>query len=89
MDSALLREREAFKRKAMALPTVENKKSKHSSSSSSSSSKHRPPKDGAGTSGSAAKAKLDLQQMKQIASGSSQFKFGVLARIVRCGSRSA
>ncbi len=88
MDSALLREREAFKRKAMALPTVENKKSKHSASSSSSS-KHRPPKDGAGTSGSAAKAKLDLQQMKQIASGSSQFKFGVLARIVRCGSRSA
>ncbi len=88
MDSALLREREAFKRKAMALPTVENKKSKHSSASSSSS-KHRPPKDGAGTSGSAAKAKLDLQQMKQIASGSSQFKFGVLARIVRCGSRSA
>jgi len=28
MDAALLAEREAFKRKAMAVPTVENKKRK-------------------------------------------------------------
>jgi len=83
MDSSLLREREAFKRKAMALPTVENKnkKAKETSKSSSSSAKA---KAGAPQSQSA-KARLDLQQMKSVAGGggSSQFRFGVLAKIVR------
>ena len=38
MDAALLAEREAFKRRAMAVPTVENKKKKTDESKKSSSS---------------------------------------------------
>ena len=83
MDRSLLREREAFKRRAMAQPTVENKKSHKSSSSSKGSAK-----DGPLAQSQSAKAKLDLAQMKAGGgggggSGSSQFKFGVLAKIVR------
>ncbi len=79
MDAALLREREAFKRKAMAIPTVEKRKINKTASSSSASASSASARD------SSARAKLDLAQMKSIASGTSQFKFGVLARIVRYG----
>ena len=84
MDSALLEERKAFKRKAMAIPVVEGKKKakEHASSSSSSSSKAKQKSD-QGQMSQSAKAKLDLAQMKSMASGSSQFRFGVLAKIVR------
>ncbi len=45
MDAALIAEREAFKRRAMAVPTVENKKKKTEDSKKSSGSM-KPPKGG-------------------------------------------
>ena len=45
MDAALLAEREAFKRRAMAVPTVENKK-KRTEDSKKSSGSMKPPKGG-------------------------------------------
>ena len=82
MDAALLREREAFKRKAMALPVVENKAKAGKSGSSSKSASDGSKK--AAAAEQSAKAKLELAQMKSVGGSSgSQFKFGVLARIVR------
>ncbi len=81
MDASLLREREAFKRKAMAIPTVEGKRAKKEERKGSSTSSSKAPP--SSSSSSSARAKLDLAQMKSMSSGSSQFKFGVLARIVR------
>jgi len=81
MDPALLRERKAFERRAMAVPVVEAKRSKKSSSSAADARAAK-----AAPQSQSAKAKLDLQQMKSAAvggSGSSQFRFGVLAKIVR------
>ncbi len=81
MDSALLREREAFKRRAMALPTVENKKFKGSKGSSD-----KTPSKSSGSNkeqGGSAKAKLDLAHIKSMGGSSSQYKFGVLHKIVR------
>lgn len=81
MDRSLQKEREAFKRRALATPTVENKLRKttdggaasHSKSSSSSSN----------SSSNKMKAP-DINSYKTLASQStSQYKFGVLARIVR------
>ncbi|XP_023320169.1 transcription initiation factor IIE subunit beta, partial [Eurytemora carolleeae] len=66
MDAALIAEREAFKRRAMAVPTVENKKKKTEDSKKSSGSM-KPPKGGS---------------FKSFGAGS-QYKFGVLAKIVR------
>eukprot|EP00088_Acartia_fossae_P003196 TRINITY_DN11323_c0_g1_i1.p1 TRINITY_DN11323_c0_g1~~TRINITY_DN11323_c0_g1_i1.p1 ORF type:complete len:283 (+),score=54.69 TRINITY_DN11323_c0_g1_i1:31-879(+) len=69
MDAALLAEREAFKRRAMAVPTVENKKKKvEKEEKKSSSSASKPPK-------STSYSKFGV--------GGSQFKFNVLAKIVR------
>ena len=82
MDPALLREREAFKRRAMAQPTVENKKAKTAQSESKTPKSAKKDKQSAPQSQSA-KAKLDMAKAKSLTSGSSQFKFGVLARIVR------
>ena len=79
MDSALLQERAAFKRKAMAIPTVENKKVKSSEDKKSDNNK----KNKSEQMSQSAKAKLDLAQMKSLASGSSAFRFGVLTKIVR------
>jgi len=83
MDSALLREREAFKRRAMAVPTVENKSAKKSDGSRDKK------KSALGAQSQSAKAKQEVAQMKAAATtssmsaGSSSYKFGVLAKIVR------
>jgi len=80
MDAALLAERKAFKMKAMAVPVVENKKLKReepSSSKRSSSSSKKPSKPPSAT------EKLDLARLKSTMGSSSQYKFSVLARIVR------
>ncbi|CAG0915671.1 unnamed protein product [Notodromas monacha] len=69
---ALIREREAFKRKAMVLPSVEAKKSKSDSVRSTPSAAARP---------SAPKG-IDVSNYKSMA-GASAFKFGVLAKIVK------
>lgn len=77
MDPALLREREAFKRKAYSLPTVE-KKAKTESSSSSKDVSSKPSKPSSRPSG----PRLDASTYKTM-SGSSQYRFGVLAKIVK------
>ncbi|XP_035273620.1 transcription initiation factor IIE subunit beta [Anguilla anguilla] len=83
MDPALLRERELFKKRALALPTIE-KRSAPSESSSSSSSKKKKPKtdrDGSGGSkhgGDSSNGSFNLKAL----SGSSGYRFGVLAKIV-------
>jgi len=80
MDSALLAERRAFKQKAMAVPVVENKRVKRDEPSSSkrpSSSSKKPSKPPSAT------EKLDLARLKSTMGSSSQYKFSVLARIVR------
>ena len=89
MDSELLREREAFKAKAMAVPVVENRNSSKShkdSYTSGPSSRKRPyglSKKDQGPPSLSAKAKLDMAQFKQMGGSSSQYKFGVLTKIVR------
>ena len=91
MDSALLKEREAFKRRAMAVPTVENKAAKRSDGSRDTKDKKKSATLGAQS--QSAKAKQEMAQMKAAAAattsssigglGSSSYKFGVLAKIVR------
>ena len=90
MDSALLKEREAFKRRAMAVPTVENKAAKRSDGSRDTKDKKKSATLGAQS--QSAKAKQEMAQMKaaaaattssSIGAGSSSYKFGVLAKIVR------
>ena len=72
MDAALLAEREAFKRKAMAVPTVENKKRKKEKDDSSSK---KP------SSGSFKAPKSSLSSKFGV--GGSQYKFGVLGKKLR------
>ncbi|KAH8349499.1 hypothetical protein KR084_000047 [Drosophila pseudotakahashii] len=76
MDPALLREREAFKKRAMATPTVEKKSKPDRPAppppSDDSKRKMRPP----------TAPKLDASTYKTM-SGSSQYRFGVLAKIVK------
>ncbi|KAH8296176.1 hypothetical protein KR054_002649 [Drosophila jambulina] len=76
MDPALLREREAFKKRAMATPTVEKKTKTERPppppASDESKRKMRPP----------TAPKLDATTYKTM-SGSSQYRFGVLAKIVK------
>ncbi|XP_053317664.1 transcription initiation factor IIE subunit beta [Spea bombifrons] len=79
MDPALLRDRELFKKRALSNPTVE----KRSSSSSESSKKKKAKLDLGGTSGSkqstdGSNGSINLKGL----SGSSVYKFGVLAKIV-------
>ncbi|KAK6627625.1 hypothetical protein RUM44_010103 [Polyplax serrata] len=78
MDPALLRERELFKKRALSTPVVEKKKSETSASVSQSKDdpkkfRPRPPSSG---------PKLDATTYKTM-TGSSNYKFGVLAKIVR------
>lgn len=87
MDPALLREREAFKRRALAQPALENKKTSKVGKTSSRSGARAAD---FGAQSQSAKAKLELAQMKSMSSGGfgsssgvSQLKFGVLAKIVR------
>ncbi|XP_044134547.1 transcription initiation factor IIE subunit beta [Bufo gargarizans] len=79
MDPALLRDRELFKRRALSNPTVE----KRSSASSESSKKKKAKFDLSGTSSSkqgsdGSNGAFNLKSL----SGSSNYKFGVLAKIV-------
>ncbi|KXJ71485.1 hypothetical protein RP20_CCG020460 [Aedes albopictus] len=74
MDPALLREREAFKRRAMATPTVEKKARTEPS--------YAAPKDLKKPRPSIAPPKIDASNYKTM-SGSSQYRFGVLAKIVK------
>ncbi|XP_055325207.1 general transcription factor IIE subunit 2 [Sitodiplosis mosellana] len=73
MDPALLREREAFKKRAMATPTVEKKSRPEATVKDVPKPKVRPP---------SAAPKLDASNYKTMA-GSSQYRFGVLAKIVK------
>ena len=79
MDKELLKEREKFKQSFMKVhtdgPKAEKRPAPGSSSSSKKSKPEKEPKQ-------SAKAKLDLAQLKQMGTGS-QFKFGVLTKIVR------
>ncbi|XP_053687808.1 general transcription factor IIE subunit 2 [Sabethes cyaneus] len=74
MDPALLREREAFKRRAMATPSVEKKARTEPS--------YAAPKDIKKPRPSIAPPKIDANNYKSM-SGSSQYRFGVLAKIVK------
>ncbi|XP_040583380.1 transcription initiation factor IIE subunit beta [Lepeophtheirus salmonis] len=93
MDRALLREREAFKNRAMAVPVVENKKLKKNDGSAAERKAKKIAETGGGLSKSA-KSKFDMQQYRaaSAASGASPFggysgasstQFSVLAKIVR------
>jgi len=82
MDKELLKEREKFKSSFMKVHTdgpKAQKRSEAGAASSSSSKKSKPDKEPK----QSAKAKLDLAQLKQMGGGGSQFKFGVLTKIVR------
>ncbi|XP_065349527.1 general transcription factor IIE subunit 2 [Cloeon dipterum] len=79
MDSALTKSLENFKRRAIATPTVETKKRDPAQDSSSKDAKK--PKLSQ-TSNSSAAPKIEINSYKSSA-GSSQYKFGVLARIVK------
>ena len=83
MNSELLREREAFKKRAMATAAVSapSKRPKESSGPSSAPASENRKSSKSGD--QSAKAKLDLAQMKSMGQSGSQFKFGVLAKIVR------
>jgi len=72
MNSALLKEREEFRKRAMAVPVVENKKRKVEEPAKKSSSS-KPP----------ASTEKVFQKMKSSMGSTSQYKFGVLTRIVR------
>ncbi|KAJ9597040.1 hypothetical protein L9F63_027069 [Diploptera punctata] len=79
MDPALLRERELFKKRALATPTVEKKKNtdnNFSQKDESSKKKAKPPSSSSGP-------KLDVVSNYKTMTGSSQYKFGVLAKIVK------
>ncbi|XP_049786494.1 general transcription factor IIE subunit 2 [Schistocerca gregaria] len=78
MDPALLRERELFKKRALSTPTVEKKKKDENSSAPRDDSK----KKAKAPSNVSAAPKLDVVNYKTM-TGSSQYKFGVLAKIVR------
>jgi len=71
MNSALLKEREEFRKRAMAVPVVENKKRKVEEPAKKTSSKPPVP------------TEKVFQKMKSSMGPTSQYKFGVLARIVR------
>ena len=73
MDAALKREREDFKRRAMAVPVVENKKRKVEDTGGSISKKS--------ASSSAAKSgKSGPAFTSKYSSGGSNYKFGVLGK---------
>ncbi|KAJ8866631.1 hypothetical protein PR048_032491 [Dryococelus australis] len=79
MDPALLRERELFKMRAMSTPTVEKRKKEPDVSAKEDTvkKKSKPPSTPASTG-----PKLDAVNYKTM-SGSSNYKFGVLAKIVK------
>jgi len=87
MNSELLREREAFKRKAMAVPVVESR-----SHAPTTSGKAPPPAKNKkqsekmrelGAQSISAQSKMDMANTRQMGGQSSAYKFGVLTKIVR------
>ncbi|XP_062864559.1 transcription initiation factor IIE subunit beta [Trichomycterus rosablanca] len=80
MDPALVRERELFKKRALSTPAVEKRPAPSvTSGSSSKKKKSKPDKDSSSSSSKNADAgSFNLKAL----SGSSGYKFGVLARIV-------
>ena len=74
MDAALLAEREAFKRKAMAVPTVENKKRKKDEGSASK-------KQSSSAAASFKTPKSSTSYTSKFGVGGSQYKFGVLGKV--------
>ncbi|XP_003797720.1 transcription initiation factor IIE subunit beta [Otolemur garnettii] len=83
MDPSLLRERELFKKRALSTPVVEKRSVSSESSSSSSSKKKKAKVEHGGSSGSKqnsdhSNGSFNLKAL----SGSSGYKFGVLAKIV-------
>ncbi len=82
MDPALLRERELFKKKALATPTVEKKKREHDSSASSKDDKKKTKPPTPVTSANSSSNSSAMLNYKSV-SGGSQFKFGILAKIVK------
>ncbi|GJQ76573.1 hypothetical protein Trydic_g2270 [Trypoxylus dichotomus] len=75
MDPALLRERELFKKRALTTPTVEKKKNEPKSETVKDDKKKA-------KSNVNSAPKLDINTYKT-ASGSSQYRFGVLLKIVK------
>ena len=82
MDKELLREREKFKKQFMTVHTDAPKAKRPSDSTSSSAAKKEKLSEKEKVAKSSASQKLNLAQLKQMGGGS-QFKFGVLTKIVR------
>ncbi|KAH0949169.1 hypothetical protein HN011_000696 [Eciton burchellii] len=78
MDPALLRERELFKKRALATPTIEKKKREQEKEITRDDSSKKKPKFSSTSTG----PKLDMVNYKTMV-GSSQYKFSVLAKIVK------
>ncbi|XP_065214624.1 transcription initiation factor IIE subunit beta [Planococcus citri] len=78
MDPALLRERELFKKRALATPTVEKKK-RDTESSAKDEIKKKPKLSTPSFNTNSNSAILNYKTV----SGNSQFKFGILAKIVK------
>ncbi|XP_076846819.1 transcription initiation factor IIE subunit beta [Brachyhypopomus gauderio] len=81
MDPALLRERELFKKRALSTPTVEKRPASSESSGSSKKKKSKPDKESSSASKNSTDSSNGSFNLKAL-SGSSGYKFGVLARIV-------
>lgn len=82
MDPALLRERELFKKRALATPTVEKKKKEADNSSSQKDEKKKPKSSTPTLSSSNTSNSSAILNYKSV-SGNSQYKFGILAKIVK------
>lgn len=78
MDPALLRERELFKKRALTTPTIEKKRKEQEKDIARDEPFKKKPKPSSVSSG----PKLDMVNYKTM-SGSTQYKFGVLAKIVK------
>ncbi|KAL2750661.1 transcription initiation factor IIE subunit beta isoform X1 [Vespula maculifrons] len=78
MDPALLRERELFKKRALTTPTVEKKKKEQEKDTSRDDQYKKKTKSSVVSTG----PKLDMVNYKTMI-GSTQYKFGVLAKIVK------
>ncbi|RXN25558.1 transcription initiation factor IIE subunit beta [Labeo rohita] len=81
MDKALLRERELFKKRALSTPVVEKRPAASEASGSSKKKKSKPDKETSSSSKNNADPSNGSFNLKAL-SGSSGYKFGVLARIV-------
>ncbi|KAK1792580.1 hypothetical protein P4O66_012511 [Electrophorus voltai] len=81
MDPALLRERELFKKKALSTPTVEKRPASSEASGSSKKKKSKLDKESSSASKNNTDSSNGTFNLKAL-SGSSGYKFGVLARIV-------